>query len=141
MGYLIHPAKSYRLAGGPGAAHTGGTLREAMTIADAMAKTWLGNSVSITGDGLKFAARAIAAARRAFDETDWSTNRAFRSQCLRQLHAALEREKEALRPLVVAMTVACATTRSLWPLSPCRPCETSCCRRGKESVSPRDRRD
>ena len=27
--------------------------------------------------------RAIAAARRAFDETDWSTDRAFRKQCLR----------------------------------------------------------
>ena len=29
--------------------------------------------------------RAIDAARRAFDETDWSTNRAFRQRCLRQL--------------------------------------------------------
>ncbi len=31
--------------------------------------------------------RAIAAARRAFDETDWSTNRAFRKRCLEQLQA------------------------------------------------------
>ena len=32
---------------------------------------------------------AIAAARRAFDQTDWSTNRALRKRCLDQLQAAL----------------------------------------------------
>ena len=32
---------------------------------------------------------AIAAARRAFDETDWSTNLELRVRCLRQLHQAL----------------------------------------------------
>ena len=31
--------------------------------------------------------RAIAAARRAFDETDWSTNKELRKRCLRQLQA------------------------------------------------------
>jgi acyl-CoA reductase-like NAD-dependent aldehyde dehydrogenase len=41
--------------------------------------------------------RAIDAARRAFDETDWSTNRALRKRCLGQLQAALEAEKEAIR--------------------------------------------
>ena len=41
--------------------------------------------------------RAIAAARRAFDETDWSTNRAFRKRCLEQLQDAIEGEQEALR--------------------------------------------
>src|SRR5262245_36575542 len=41
--------------------------------------------------------RAIDAARRAFDETDWSTNRALRKRCLEQLQQALETEKEALR--------------------------------------------
>ena len=41
--------------------------------------------------------RAIDAARRAFDSTDWSTNRGFREHCLRQLQAALEGEQEALR--------------------------------------------
>jgi acyl-CoA reductase-like NAD-dependent aldehyde dehydrogenase len=41
--------------------------------------------------------RAIDAARRAFDETDWSTNRALRKRCLEQLQAALEAEREALR--------------------------------------------
>jgi aldehyde dehydrogenase (NAD+) len=46
--------------------------------------------------------RAIAAARRAFDETDWSTNGAFRQQCLRQLHEAIVSEQEALRHILVA---------------------------------------
>ncbi|MGH0032026.1 MAG: aldehyde dehydrogenase family protein [Myxococcota bacterium] len=45
---------------------------------------------------------AIAAARRAFDETDWSTNHAFRQQCLRQLQEGLEKEKEHLRQQTVA---------------------------------------
>lgn len=45
---------------------------------------------------------AIAAARRAFDETDWSTDPAFRASCLRQFHAALEEAKEDLRRIVVA---------------------------------------
>ncbi|MDQ7812365.1 MAG: hypothetical protein RDU12_06610, partial [Brevundimonas sp.] len=34
--------------------------------------------------------RAIAAARLAFDTTDWSTNRPLRKRCLEQLQAALE---------------------------------------------------
>ena len=46
--------------------------------------------------------RAISAARRAFDETDWSTNVAFRRKCLSQLQAGLEQEKEALRHQTVA---------------------------------------
>jgi len=46
--------------------------------------------------------RAVKAARRAFDATDWATNHAFRAHCLRQLHAALERHKEAIRPLLVS---------------------------------------
>ncbi|NRA97749.1 MAG: aldehyde dehydrogenase family protein, partial [Planctomycetes bacterium] len=41
--------------------------------------------------------RAIAAARRAFDETDWSTNLEFRSRCLRQLQDALGKHREELR--------------------------------------------
>src|SRR5574342_138150 len=41
--------------------------------------------------------RAIDAARRAFDETDWSTNRALRKRCLEQLQEALEAEQEELR--------------------------------------------
>jgi aldehyde dehydrogenase (NAD+) len=45
---------------------------------------------------------AIAAARRAFDETTWSTDHAFRRRCLEQLHTALEKHKEELRGVVVA---------------------------------------
>jgi aldehyde dehydrogenase (NAD+) len=41
--------------------------------------------------------RAIAAARRAFDETNWSTDHKFRRHCLEQLQQALESEREELR--------------------------------------------
>jgi acyl-CoA reductase-like NAD-dependent aldehyde dehydrogenase len=41
--------------------------------------------------------RAIDAARRAFDDTDWSTNPTFRQRCLLQLQEALESEREPLR--------------------------------------------
>jgi acyl-CoA reductase-like NAD-dependent aldehyde dehydrogenase len=34
--------------------------------------------------------RAIDAARRAFDETDWSRDHGFRQRCLEQLQAGLE---------------------------------------------------
>jgi aldehyde dehydrogenase (NAD+) len=46
--------------------------------------------------------RAIAAARRAFDESDWSTRCELRIECLRQLRAALLDEKESLRQQTVA---------------------------------------
>jgi aldehyde dehydrogenase (NAD+) len=45
---------------------------------------------------------AIAAARRAFDETGWSTDRALRKRCLEQLREGLEKEKENLRQQTVA---------------------------------------
>ena len=41
--------------------------------------------------------RAIDSSRRAFDETDWSTNHAFRKRCLEQLDEALHAEQEELR--------------------------------------------
>src|ERR1700739_1571337 len=41
--------------------------------------------------------RAIDAARRAFDETDWSTNKELRKRCLLQRDDAIEEEKEELR--------------------------------------------
>ena len=56
-----------------------------------------------TADGTPFDMEtAIAAARRAFDETSWSTDHAFRRRCLEQLHAALDKHKEELRAVVVA---------------------------------------
>jgi aldehyde dehydrogenase (NAD+) len=45
--------------------------------------------------------RAIAAARRAFDETDWSSNRELRKHCLTQLQKALETEREELREQLI----------------------------------------
>ena len=45
---------------------------------------------------------AIAAARHAFDHTSWSTDGAFRAECLRQLQAAIESEVEELRAELVA---------------------------------------
>src|SRR3954469_19533903 len=57
--------------------------------------------------------RAIAAARRAFDETDWSTNHALRKRCLEQLQEALEKEREELREQLI-LEVGCPrmTTQS-----------------------------
>ncbi len=46
--------------------------------------------------------RAIVAARRAFDGTAWSTDRAFRQRCLRQLHEAIVGEQELFRSELVA---------------------------------------
>jgi aldehyde dehydrogenase (NAD+) len=46
--------------------------------------------------------RAIGAARRAFDQTDWSTNHSFRRKCLEQLQEALEADREQLRAELVA---------------------------------------
>ncbi|MFD0901955.1 aldehyde dehydrogenase family protein [Actinomadura sediminis] len=47
------------------------------------------------------AERAVAAARRAFDTTDWATDREFRIRCLDQLHAALVEHREELRELTI----------------------------------------
>ncbi|WP_101951837.1 aldehyde dehydrogenase [Mycobacterium sp. 3519A] len=45
---------------------------------------------------------AIEAARRAFDDTDWSTNVEFRVRCVRQLQDALTAHVEELRELTIA---------------------------------------
>src|ERR1700693_58967 len=50
--------------------------------------------------------RAIDAARRAFDDTDWSVNRSFRKRCLEQLHEALQGEQEELREQLI-LEVGC----------------------------------
>ena len=64
--------------------------------------------------------RAIGAARRAFDDSEWSTNRALRKRGLDQLQAAIEAEKEDLREELIAETGCPAmTTQSAqldWPL-------------------------
>ncbi|MBW0106374.1 aldehyde dehydrogenase family protein [Pseudonocardia sp. KRD-291] len=65
--------------------------------------------------------RAIAAARRAFDETEWSTDRELRKRCLSQLQTALEDEKEALRAELVAEAGAPVAVTHIaqleWPLT------------------------
>ncbi|MFF4272745.1 aldehyde dehydrogenase family protein [Streptomyces sp. NPDC001536] len=45
---------------------------------------------------------AVAAARRAFDTTNWSTDTEFRIHCLDQLHTALTEHLEELRELTIA---------------------------------------
>ncbi|WP_299565512.1 aldehyde dehydrogenase family protein [uncultured Mycolicibacterium sp.] len=50
--------------------------------------------------------RAIDAARRAFDETSWATDHAFRKRCLLQLQDALEAEREQLREELI-LEVGC----------------------------------
>jgi aldehyde dehydrogenase (NAD+) len=45
---------------------------------------------------------AIAAARRAFDDSAWTQDRALRKRCLLQLHDALVAEQEAIRAELVA---------------------------------------
>ncbi|MGZ5394805.1 MAG: aldehyde dehydrogenase family protein [Mycobacterium sp.] len=65
--------------------------------------------------------RAVAAARRAFDETDWPTNGALRKRCLAQLQSAIEAEKEDLREELIA-EVGCPAMTTLsaqldWPLA------------------------
>ncbi|OBJ48506.1 aldehyde dehydrogenase [Mycobacterium sp. 1423905.2] len=46
--------------------------------------------------------RAIDAARRAFDDTDWSRNTDLRVRCVRQLRDALQQHIEELRELTIA---------------------------------------
>ena len=46
--------------------------------------------------------RAIDAARRAFDETDWSRNTELRVRCVRQLQEAMKQHLEELRDLTIA---------------------------------------
>jgi aldehyde dehydrogenase (NAD+) len=58
--------------------------------------------------------RAVAAARHAFDHTDWSRNGAAREAGLRQLQAALEAEREELRSELVA-EVGCPVLTTYGP--------------------------
>jgi aldehyde dehydrogenase (NAD+) len=57
---------------------------------------------------------AVAAARRAFDTTDWATDRELRKRCLAQLQAALESEREELRTELVA-EVGCPVLTTYGP--------------------------
>jgi aldehyde dehydrogenase (NAD+) len=48
--------------------------------------------------------RAMAAARRAFDESSWSTDVALRVRCLRQLQQAMTAHADELRAMTIAET-------------------------------------
>jgi aldehyde dehydrogenase (NAD+) len=61
--------------------------------------------------------RAIAAARRAFDQMGWAGNRELRKRCLLQLQAALESECEELRDELVA-EAGCPVTSIRAPYGP-----------------------
>lgn len=64
---------------------------------------------------------AIAAGRRAFDTTEWSTNREFRQHCLMQLHDALQEEKGDMRAELIAEAGATVSMTYIahldWPLA------------------------
>lgn len=51
---------------------------------------------------------AVAAARQAFDDTDWSTNTEFRVHCLEQLHRALVENRDELAALTTTEVGATA---------------------------------
>jgi acyl-CoA reductase-like NAD-dependent aldehyde dehydrogenase len=74
---------------------SGGTTYE--TINPATGAT-LGVAADATVDDAR---RAIGAARRAFDDTDWSRDPAFRRRCLAQLHRALLDNVDPLREILV----------------------------------------
>jgi aldehyde dehydrogenase (NAD+) len=69
-----------------------------------------GQPIGACADGTKDDMEAaLAAARRAFDTTDWSTNAAIRARCVRQLYEALKADKEQLRSIVVHEAGACVS--------------------------------
>ncbi|MEZ0351948.1 aldehyde dehydrogenase family protein [Mycobacterium sp. pR1184] len=74
-----------------------------------------------TDAGAEDMEQAIAAARRTFDTTDWSTDHEFRKHCLLQLHNALQEEKEDIRGELIAevgSTVGMTYIAQLeWPLA------------------------
>jgi aldehyde dehydrogenase (NAD+) len=101
----------------------GGELREARSggrfdnVSPATGKV-LGSTAAATSDDMD---AAIGAARRAFDDTDWKSNRALRKRCLLQLQDALEHEREDLREEIIAEVGAPAMTTSMaqvdWPMA------------------------
>lgn len=78
----------------------------------------LGSTASATDADMD---AAIAAARKAFDDTSWSTDHAFRKRCLLQLQEALEGERSELQDELVAEVGAPLLTMQMaqleWPLS------------------------
>lgn len=52
--------------------------------------------------GIEDVEAAVGAAQRAFEQTSWSTDDAFRARCLEQLREAMQRHLEELREMLVA---------------------------------------
>ncbi|WP_024448747.1 aldehyde dehydrogenase [Mycolicibacterium iranicum] len=76
-------------------AGSGGTFP---TINPATEET-LGVAADASADDMS---AAIGAARRSFDETDWSTNTELRVRCIRQLQEAMRKNVEDLRDLTIS---------------------------------------
>ena len=81
-----------------------GELRQASTGAtfaniDPFLERELGRTADATCED---ASRAVEAARRAVDETSWSSDHHFRARCLRQLHEAMRKHAEAFRSILVS---------------------------------------
>ncbi len=74
---------------------TGGATYE--TISPSTGEV-LGVAADATVDDAR---RALDAARRAFDTTEWSRDREMRVRCLRQLHRALLDNLEPMREILV----------------------------------------
>jgi aldehyde dehydrogenase (NAD+) len=69
-----------------------------------------GQPIGTCADGTKDDMEAaLAAARRAFDTTDWATNHSLRARCVRQLYEAVKADKEQLRSIVVHEAGACVS--------------------------------
>lgn len=92
---LLADRESRLLIDGKLVAGSGGTFP---TINPATEEV-LGVAADATADDMN---SAIAAARRAFDETDWSTDVELRVRCIRQLQQAMRDHVEELRELTIS---------------------------------------
>jgi aldehyde dehydrogenase (NAD+) len=92
---LLNDRQSQLLIDGKLVAGSGGTFPTANPATEEV----LGVAADATVDDM---GRAIAAARRAFDDTDWSTNTELRVRCVRQLQSVLREHIEELRELTIA---------------------------------------
>jgi len=92
---LLNDRQSQLLIDGKLVAGAGGTFP---TINPATEEV-LGVAADATVDDM---GQAIEAARRAFDDSDWSTNTELRVRCVRQLQDVLTKQLEELRELTIA---------------------------------------
>lgn len=95
MGDMDIPAARMLIDGGLVEASDGSTY----PIMNPATGEQIGEAPDATADDLEV---PIAAARKAFDETDWSTDVELRVHCLRQLHEALVDHGEQMRALTTA---------------------------------------